>query len=111
MDYLVKSTKWSEHNGYITWWGPNRSGYTDLICEAGIYSEDEAKYLEKTHGSNICVAVPYDQKMVEEATKQQEIIISNCEKQIERYKEYIRCEETRIGKANQIRNKLKERLV
>lgn len=109
MDYLVKSIKWTKNNGITTWWRPNRSGYTDQIYEAGVYSEYEAKYLEKTHGSNVCVAVPYDKHMVIEAIKQQEVIIRDCENQIERYKGYIEHEQQHIDCSKEKIKKLKDR--
>lgn len=99
MSYLVKSTKWTKHNGYTIWWGPNRSGYTDLISEAGVYSEEEAKHLENINGKNVCIAVPFDEKLVKQGIKQHERTISECEKQIERYNEYINHEESHIEKA------------
>ena len=110
MDYLVKSTKWTKQNGYTTWWGPNESGYTDMLYEAGVYSEDEAKRIERTHGADVCIAVPFDTEMVTKAIKQQENIIKDCEKQIDRYKNYINHEQTHIEEAKKKVSSLMERI-
>lgn len=110
MDYLVKSTKLTKHNGYTTWWGPNRSGYADSISSVGIYSEEEAKRLEEVHGKNVCIAVPFDEKLVKQCIEQQERTVSECEKQIERYNEYIKHEESHIEKAKLKIQELKERI-
>lgn len=41
MKYLIKSLKWSKHYKKETWWGNNSNGYTDFICNAGIYTEED----------------------------------------------------------------------
>lgn len=110
MNHLVKSIKWTKHNGYTIWWGPNRSGYTDCIYDAGIYSEEEAKHLEELHGKSVCKAIPYDEGVVKLGIKQQQRIVSECEKQIKRYNEYIKHEENHIENAKKKIADLEERI-
>ena len=38
-DYLI----WSHEHG--AWWGPNRSGYSQSLSKAGVYSQAEAFHL------------------------------------------------------------------
>lgn len=40
MEYFILSLKWTRRDDCITWWGPNCSGYTWLLDEAGRYSEE-----------------------------------------------------------------------
>lgn len=55
-DWLLLSVKYSTGD-FLVWWGPNSSGYTYRLDDAGRYSAEEADRIEKsTHGS--AVAVP-----------------------------------------------------
>lgn len=86
--YLVKSTKWTEHNSYTTWWGPDRSGYTPLIRQAGVYTEAEARSLESTNGSNVCVAVRFDEELFQNGLEEIKGEIKFQEEEKERYMAY-----------------------
>ncbi len=111
MDYLVKSTKWTKNDGIETWWGPNRSGYTTYINEAGVYSEEEAKYLQDIHGKKVCVAIPYNENMVKKGIMQLEKRIKFHEKEIARSEEYIKNDKAKIEVLNSKISKLKERII
>lgn len=55
-EFYILSLKWSRHDEQnLTWWMPNRSGYTWLLENAGRYSEDEAKVHD---GSDTTIAIP-----------------------------------------------------
>ncbi|MGN4127663.1 hypothetical protein ACMGD3_22035 [Lysinibacillus sphaericus] len=41
--YYLLSIKYSNSKNTVTWWGPDNSGYTDDIEEAGIYSEERIR--------------------------------------------------------------------
>lgn len=109
--YLVKSTKWSKHNGYTTWWGPNSSGYTSLIRYAGIYTEEEAKRLERVHGKDICIAVLFDQELVQLGIQQMESEINLEQEDIKRYESYIVSCRRRIEQKQQFLEAYKEKYV
>ncbi len=110
MDYLVKSTKWTKNDGVETWWGPNRSGYTTYINEAGIYSEEEAKHLQDIHGKKVCVAVPYTENMVKKGITQLERRIKFHEEEIAKSEEYIKSDKAKIDVLNSKISKLKEKI-
>ena len=43
-DYYIMSLKWTRHNeDSVTWWGPNNSGYTWVLANAGRYTEDQVR--------------------------------------------------------------------
>lgn len=53
--YRIKSLKWTNHyptnpNGETIYCGPNNSGYTKDIYEAGIYTEQEVNRHKEFHG-------------------------------------------------------------
>lgn len=52
--HIGHTTKSHHH---ITWWKPERCGYTVCIEKAGRYSESEAKTI---CDNSICIAVPFD---------------------------------------------------
>ena len=39
--YIIKSLKWTKLEGYNIWYAPNSCGYTDRICDAGVYTEED----------------------------------------------------------------------
>lgn len=110
MDYLVKSTKWTKNDGIETWWGPNRSGYTVSIYDAGTYSEEEAKHLQEIHGKKVCVAVPYTANMVKKGIAQLEKRVKFHEKEIKRSEEYIKSDKAKIETLNKRIGEMQERL-
>lgn len=56
--YLVYTTVEEGHGGVYLWWGPNRSGYTRYVEEAGRYTLNEAKSIIRMRGQE--GAVPLD---------------------------------------------------
>lgn len=63
--YYIKSVKWTKHkptnpSGEDIWWGPNNSGYTKDITQAGIYTEEQVIDHRKHHGQNVSEIVPID---------------------------------------------------
>lgn len=41
MKYYLLSLKWSDGKGKYVWWGPDNSGYTEDLNQAGIYTEED----------------------------------------------------------------------
>lgn len=41
MKYYIFSWKWSQKGDTLTFWNPNKAGYTANLNNAGIYSEEE----------------------------------------------------------------------
>lgn len=44
----------SDEEGAL-WWKPNRSGYTRSLNNAGLYSESEARFIERIRGKDVAV--------------------------------------------------------
>lgn len=42
-EYYILSLKWTRRDDCITWWGPDNSGYTWLLEQAGRYTEADVK--------------------------------------------------------------------
>lgn len=58
--WLVMSLKWSMGSENIMWWGPNRTGYTDDIHQAGVYSKKEAFHLSSDRDIAVPIQVALD---------------------------------------------------
>ncbi|MCU7667301.1 hypothetical protein [Bacillus thuringiensis] len=63
--YYIKSVKWTKHKptnplGEDIWWGPNNSGYTKDITQAGIYTEKQVINHRKHHRPDVSEIVPID---------------------------------------------------
>lgn len=41
MKFYLLSLKWSQHKGKYVWWGPDNSGYTENLNDAGVYTEEQ----------------------------------------------------------------------
>lgn len=41
MKFYILSLKWSYGKEKYVWWGPDNSGYTENINEAGVYTEEK----------------------------------------------------------------------
>lgn len=76
--YYLMSIKWTKGDN-IVWWGPNDSGYTDDIENAGIYSAEQIKQ-RSIYYSNQGV-MPVAVAKVQQANKR--ITISNDSKAVE----------------------------
>lgn len=94
MNYLIKSIKWTKNNGVETWWKPDSSGYTNFICNAGIYTEAD-KHKEENNRTKL---IPITKRIINKGRKQVEKVIEDEEKEIKRYKELIENYEKRIIK-------------
>ena len=70
MLYFVKSPYWTRHYKNDTWWGPNRNGYTSILAEAGVYTEEDKERMEKLHDKDRCLFVLITQGLWETAVKQ-----------------------------------------
>lgn len=42
-EYYILSLKWSNGKETYAWWGPDNSGYTNDLNQAGIYTEEQLK--------------------------------------------------------------------
>ncbi|HDR3524331.1 hypothetical protein ACTFSJ_27605 [Bacillus cereus group sp. MYBK12-2] len=58
--YHVLSLKWSEGKDLLVWWGPNNSGYTNDLTQAGVYTEDEILSQYSYYNNENTKAVPTD---------------------------------------------------
>lgn len=88
MKYLIKSIKWTKNNGIETWWKANSSGYTEYICRAGIYTEEDKEKMKCYIGKDSAF-IPISEKLIEKGRKQIQELIDEKRKYIERYKSYI----------------------
>lgn len=70
MKYLIKSLKWTKHYKKETWWGHDSSGYTDFICNAGIYTEEDKIKKEPIISSKDIAFVPITEALIEKGKKQ-----------------------------------------
>lgn len=41
MEYYLLSLKWSNGKEKYVWWGPDNSGYTEDVNQAGVYTEED----------------------------------------------------------------------
>lgn len=76
--YYLLSIKYSDGKNTVTWWGPNDSGYTDDIENAGIYSEE--RILERNIYYSNKGVMPVPVEKVQAATKR--IVVLNDTKNI-----------------------------
>lgn len=71
-------------NEHVLWWKPSRAGYTRDVNEAGRYTEEEARSIERIRGLD--TAVPEDdigvkikvRKLVEVTDMPETCIVVNC---------------------------------
>lgn len=49
--YFIQDT--TARGDLALWWGPNRSGYTVRLDEAGRYDEEEAQAIAKIRGTDV----------------------------------------------------------
>ena len=75
MEYYLLSLKWSEGKDYYVWWGPNDSGYTNDIDQAGVYNEEQINS-NKLYYSNTRV-MPVPKELVEQSIKRTLIDANN----------------------------------
>lgn len=60
MNWLIRDTR-GNPDGLVNWWGPNRCGYTTSLDDAGRYTEEDAKWQERSPSTD--VAVPLERAM------------------------------------------------
>lgn len=70
MKYLIKSLKWTKYNKVQTWYGPKRNGYTTLISDAGIYSEEDKEQMQCLVHEKTIAFVPITDKLISKGIKQ-----------------------------------------
>lgn len=70
MKYFIKSNKWTKHYKQDTYWGPNQTGYTHMIIEAGVYSKEEAEQI--LHHSSLfdTSMIPITRELLDKASEQ-----------------------------------------
>lgn len=69
MLYLIKSIKWTKHHKKDTYWGPNESGYTSIIADAGFYEKDKAEKIVRFSSGN-AEMIPVTSETLGEAYRQ-----------------------------------------
>lgn len=69
MQYLIYSNYWTENDKQDMYWGPNNSGYTPIIAEAGVYSEEDKQKREKSL-SDRSTYVPLTEELIQKAYEQ-----------------------------------------
>lgn len=90
MFYLIKDLKWTRYNKYDTWWQPNSNGYTNRICNAGVYTDEDKDTWGKTgieYGH--LEFVPLAQELLDEAEKQVIVEIDKLKKWLKRETENL----------------------
>lgn len=70
MLYFVKSPYWTRHYKTDTWWGPDRNGYTNILADAGVYTEEDKERMENFHEKDRCLFIPITQGLWEKGVKQ-----------------------------------------
>lgn len=68
--YLIKSMKWTKHYGQDTYWGPNQTGYTHMIIEAGVYSKEEAEKILQHSSLFDTSMIPITRELLDKAAEQ-----------------------------------------
>lgn len=71
MNYYLLSLKWSK-DGHYVWWGPNNSGYTLDINEAGIYPEEKINGNKAYYSNTSTMPVPCE--LVEKGQTQKVVV-------------------------------------
>lgn len=68
MKFYLLSLKWSQHKGKYVWWGPDNSGYTENLNDAGVYTEEQINSRPMYYRNTSTYPVPVD--VVEKMTIQ-----------------------------------------
>lgn len=78
MNYIIKSVKHSTPK-HILYWKEHECGYTDILVEAGIYSEEQAKNIEARSGKKSVQLIPVTDRLAKKAVSQAKKVISSIE--------------------------------
>ena len=78
MNYIIKSVKHSTSK-HILYWREHECGYTEILVEAGIYCEEQAKNIEARSGKNSVQLIPVTDHLVKKAVSQAKKVISSIE--------------------------------
>lgn len=93
MKYFIRSPYWTRNYKAETWWKPDSNGYTYLIADAGVYTEEDKTKMQKYHETDRCEFVPITQEIWEKAMEQLEkkdkTLLSDKLKLSERYEEQM----------------------
>lgn len=65
--YYLLSLKWSKREDLYVWWGPNDSGYTTDINQAGVYTEEQINSRKNYYSNTSTMPVPVE--LIEQSTK------------------------------------------
>ncbi|PZT51998.1 hypothetical protein [Paenibacillus silvae] len=60
MQYYLLSLKWSKGKDKYVWWGPENSGYTEDLNQAGIYTEEDLDKRPLYYRNTTTYAVPVE---------------------------------------------------
>lgn len=77
MNYFILSPS------YSTYWCANENGYTSIIANAGIYTEQDKIRMEKYHAEDKCKFIPIDRDILDKAKEQLDNINKNLYKRKE----------------------------
>jgi hypothetical protein len=89
MKYLIKSLKWTRHYNEDTWYRPNSNGYTNLICGAGIYTEEDKEVKKDVIGKDIAF-VPLKKELINQGKHQIQNLIRESNEIIKMHKDIIK---------------------
>lgn len=118
MKYLIKSLKWTKNDKVETWYKPDSNGYTTLIANAGIYTEEDKNNMDCLISEKVIAFIPLTQKVINKSKRQLKKKVNELEKYLieinERFKRNIAEVEKDIDriKENEVRlSKLQELIV
>ncbi|RKD20977.1 hypothetical protein BEP19_14940 [Ammoniphilus oxalaticus] len=59
-EYFLLAIDKTAYSNFLVWWGPNDSGYTTNIEQAGIYTEERINSDRSYYDNDECVPVPLE---------------------------------------------------
>ena len=87
MLYFIKSPKWTKNDKVTTYWCPNQSGYTTLLGDAGVYTQEEIDEICKRVSKDGAQPIPITDKLIKKALKQCETKDENIKNNLLRAQE------------------------
>lgn len=88
MLYFIHSPKQSEYNGVDMYWKANENGYTSVLANAGVYTEEDKERISRRSNEYGATFVPITKELLQQAKEQ-------LQEKIEEYDERIEQENAR----------------